>query len=124
VILPNSDVVAKKIVNYSRTPKARVHVPVGVAYSASIDAARAALLSAAEGDGRLLETPAPAVVVTELADSAVVLELILWAADPSRRNALRAEYLERAKNALDRAGIAIPFPQREVRLLGAAAAGA
>jgi small conductance mechanosensitive channel len=119
VILPNSDVVAKKIVNYSRTPRARVHVPVGIAYEASIEGARAALLGAATGDDRLLDSPAPAVIVKELADSAVVLEMIVWIRDPSRRRLLRAEYLERAKNALDRAGIAIPFPQREVRLTGA-----
>ena len=124
VILPNSEVVAKRIVNYSRTPKARIHVPVGIAYGASIDGARAALLAAAAGDERLLESPPPAVLVKELADSAVVLELIVWISDPARRAALRAEYLERAKSALDRAGIAIPFPQREVRLLGTAGAGA
>ncbi|HKB71264.1 MAG TPA: mechanosensitive ion channel family protein [Thermoanaerobaculia bacterium] len=124
VILPNSDVVAKKIINYSRTPRSRLHVPIGIAYGANIEAARTALLAAAAGDARLLESPAPVVIVTELADSAVVLELIVWAADPSRRRLLRAEYLERAKNALDRAGIPIPFPQREVRLLGTAAARA
>jgi len=123
VILPNSEVVAKKIVNYSRTPKSRIHVPIGIAYGASIDAARAALLSAAVGDDRLLESPAPIVIVRELADSAVVLELIVWATDPLHRRLLRAEYLERAKNALDRAGIAIPFPQREVTLLRAGAGG-
>ncbi|HET9793697.1 MAG TPA: mechanosensitive ion channel family protein, partial [Thermoanaerobaculia bacterium] len=86
-----------------------------------VEDARAALLGAAEGDDRLLASPAPSVIVKELADSAVMLELIVWAGDPSRRGALRAEYLERAKEALDRAGIAIPFPQREVRLIGAGA---
>lgn len=124
VILPNSDVVAKKIVNFSRTPRVRVHVPVGIAYGASVDAARSALLAAVAGDERLLAAPAPAVAVTELADSSVNLELVVWAADPSRRGALRNEYLERAKKALDAAGIPIPFPQREVRMLEPAAAGA
>lgn len=124
VILPNSDVVAKKIVNYSRTPKVRVHIPVGIAYGASVDAARSVLLAAAAGDDRLLSVPPPSVAVTELADSSVNLELIVWAADPSRRSALKHEYLERAKSALDAAGIPIPFPQREVRMLETAAAGA
>jgi small conductance mechanosensitive channel len=123
VILPNSEVVAKKIVNYSRTPRVRVRVPVGVAYAADIDAARAALLATSQGDDRLLASPAPTVVVSDLGDSAVSLELVLWAADPSRRRQIRAEYLERVKKALDSAGIAIPFPQREVRLLESAGAG-
>jgi len=123
VIIPNSEVVAKKIVNYSRTPRARVHVDVGISYEASIEGARAALLGAAEGDERLLPSPAPAVIVKELADSAVVLEMVVWARDPARRSAIRADYLERARDALDRAGIAIPFPRRDVKLLGAGAGG-
>jgi small conductance mechanosensitive channel len=123
VIIPNSEVIAKRIVNYSRTPKARVHVPVGIAYAAKVDSARAALLATTRGDDRLLESPQPAVVVLALADSAVNLELVFWVADPAGRRLIRAEYLERAKNALDAAGIAIPFPQREVRLLESAGAG-
>ena len=122
VILPNSEVVAKKIVNFSRTPKARVRVPVGIAYGAAIDRARAALLEAAAGDDRVLASPAPAVVVTDLAESSVNLELVLWTGDPSRRRSLRSEYLERAKQALEAAGIPIPFPQREVRLMEPAGA--
>ncbi|HET7451361.1 MAG TPA: mechanosensitive ion channel family protein [Thermoanaerobaculia bacterium] len=124
IILPNSEVVAKKIVNHSRSPRSRIHVPVGIAYAAKIDDARSALLETAAGDERLLASPEPAVVVRKLGDSAVVLELIVWAADPSRRIAIRAEYLERAKNALDRAGIPIPFPQREVRIVDSADTGA
>jgi small conductance mechanosensitive channel len=123
VIIPNSEVVAKKIVNYSRTPRARVHLAVGIAYEASIERARAALLGAAAGDDRLLESPAPAVIVKELADSAVVLEMVVWARDPARRGAIHADYLERARDALDRAGIAIPFPRRDVKLLGAGVGG-
>lgn len=122
VILPNSEVVAKKIVNFSRTPRARVRVPVGIAYAAAVDHARAVLLETAAGDARLLATPAPAVVVTDLAEFSVGLELVLWTSDPSRRRSLKSEYLERAKQALDAAGIAIPFPQREVRILEPAGA--
>ena len=122
VILPNSEVVNKRIVNYTRTPRVRVRVPVGVAYGADLEAARASLLACAAGDDRLLAEPAPAVVVRELGDSAIGLELHVWAADPQRRRAIRSDYLERAKRALDSAGIPIPYPQREVRLLEPAGA--
>ena len=117
VILPNSDVVNKRITNFSRTPKFRLRVPVGVSYSADLRKARGALLQTVEGDSRVLETPGPAVVVAELADSAVNLELLLWIREPSSRQALRAEYLEKVKRTLDSAGIQIPVPQREVHLL-------
>jgi len=122
VILPNSEVVSKRIVNFTRTPRVRVRIPVGIGYGADLDAARASLLACAAGDDRLLAEPPPAVIVKELGDSAVNLELHLWAADPGRRNAIRSDYLERAKRALDAAGIPIPYPQREVRLLEPAVA--
>ena len=62
--------------------------------------------------------PPPSVVVAELADSAINLELLIWVRDPSARSGIRAEYLEKVRSALDSAGISIPAPQREVRLLG------
>ena len=46
VILPNSEVVSKKIVNFTRTPKVRVRIPVGIGYGADLEAARA------DGDGK------------------------------------------------------------------------
>ena len=122
VILPNSEVVSKRIVNFTRTPKVRLRIPVGIGYGADLDAARASLLACAAGDDRLLAAPPPAVIVKELGDSAVNLELHVWAADPAGRNAIRSDYLERAKRALDAAGISIPYPQREVRLLEPAGA--
>ena len=120
VTLPNSEVVNRRITNFSRTPKIRVRVPVGVSYAADLRRARLAMLRAAEGDARLLDNPHPSVAVAELADSSVNLELQIWIRDPSSRAAIRAEYLERIKGELDAAGIPIPFPQREVRLLGGA----
>jgi small conductance mechanosensitive channel len=117
VILPNSEVVNRRITNFTRTPRIRVRVPVGISYSADLQKARLAMLQSVEGDVRLLEAPPPAVVVAELADSAVNLELQIWIREPSSRNGIRAEYLEKVKRALDSVGISIPAPQREVRLL-------
>jgi small conductance mechanosensitive channel len=70
----------------------------------------------------VLATPSPAVVVRELAESSVNIELHLWLAEPERRQAIRGEYLERAKRALESAGVSIPFPQREVRMIEPAGA--
>ena len=117
VILPNSDVVTKRIINYSHTPKIRLRIAVGIAYGADLEKARRALLATAEADPRLLESPGPVVRVADLGESSVNLELLLWIRDPSVRQAVQAEYLEKVKRALDAAGISIPFPQHEVRLL-------
>ncbi|MGB7159390.1 MAG: mechanosensitive ion channel family protein, partial [Tepidisphaeraceae bacterium] len=72
--------------------------------------ARAALLATTDGDARICVEPPPGVAVTACADSSVNLALQFWTAEEGLEGTLRGEYLERAKNALDAAGISIPFP--------------
>lgn len=110
VIIPNQNVMNNKIVNHTMQASLRLDVPFGIAYKEDIDQARAIVLALVEGDDRLRERPAPAVVVTAMADSAVLLELRLWLKNPHIEVPLEFEYLERVKKALDRAGIEIPFP--------------
>jgi small-conductance mechanosensitive channel len=68
---------------------------------------------------QVLSEPEPAVILKEFADSGIHLELIIWVEDPEggvlrlRSNINREIWSEFQKNGVD-----IPFPQREVRLLG------
>ena len=56
--------------------------------------------------------PAPRVLTVEYADSAVVYECRMWSRTPWRREDLTDHFLTRAHQALARAGMEIPFPQR------------
>lgn len=116
LVVPNKALAAERIVNYTLTPRARVRVSVGVAYKESIDAARAVLLSTLTGDGRVLADPAPEVVVTGLGASSVDLQLRFWTEEPVQKLPLTWEYTEKAKKALDAAGIEIPFPHLQLFL--------
>ena len=61
----------------------------------------------------ILEEPAPAVVVTELADSSVNLSARFWAKNENFWD--RHWYtIEESKMRLEAAGVTIPFPQRDV----------
>ena len=108
VIIPNSDVVSKHIVNFTRSPRVRLRVTVPIAHGSNVEAARAALLRLTDGDRRVLGDPPPAVALTEMAGPSLLLELSFWIDQPRQRYAVRAEYLEKAKRALEAA--AIPFP--------------
>ena len=68
--------------------------------------------------------PAPTVTVAECADSSVNLVFSIWTQDESLEGQLKSEYLEKAKNALDAAGISIPFPHVQLLLEGARASDA
>ena len=116
VILPNTMMLNQKLINSTPHPVQRVRVPIGIAYKESIDDARAALLGTVAGDDRISQEPAPMVVVTGCGASSVDLELRFWITDESIEKLIALQYIEKAKKALDAAGIQIPYPHLQVFL--------
>ena len=114
IVVPNKSIAQERIQNFTLTPRIRVKVPVGIAYKENTQKAREVLLSTIQGDKRILDTPAPSVIVTGLGDSSVNLEMRFWTEDPLMKYSLLWEYTERCKKALDEAGIEIPFPHRQI----------
>ncbi|MDX1609991.1 MAG: mechanosensitive ion channel [Halofilum sp. (in: g-proteobacteria)] len=117
--VPNSAIWGGRIINYSRNPVRRHDIIVGISYRDDIDQAQAVLLEVLQGDTRILPegegVTAPQVLVRELADSSVNLGLRFWTSVDDFWPA-QFELRKAAKQALDRAGITIPFPQRDVHL--------
>jgi small conductance mechanosensitive channel len=118
VILPNKDVIQQAIVNHSRYDVLRISAALAIAYGVDVGRARAALLGAVRRDFPGLAEPAADVVITALNESGVALELRVWVAAPPGAESSQFALLEVAKRALDDAGIEIPIPRRDVRLLG------
>lgn len=110
VYIPNSSVSTGNVINYSRRGKLRVSVKFAVSYQTGIKQARDALLAAIDAHPMFLKDPKPAVAVSELADSGIVLAAFLWV---EGKNYIIAPStaLELIKNTLDDAGIEIPYPQ-------------
>ncbi|HMB96729.1 MAG TPA: mechanosensitive ion channel, partial [Tepidisphaeraceae bacterium] len=113
-VFPNTQMLSTKLANLSTHPINRVTIPIGIAYKESIDKARQTLLALTKDDDRLVKEPPAEVVVKECADSSVNLLLRFWVADESLEHRIVYEYLEKAKNALDAAGIEIPFPHMQL----------
>ncbi|MBA4043326.1 MAG: mechanosensitive ion channel protein [Erythrobacter sp.] len=118
VMVPNNELWNKPIVNFSRMPTRRFELLIGIAYSDSIEEARRALLGLAEADIRVLDDPAPVVFVSALADSAVTIGMRVWCKTEDYLG-LSWSLTEAAKTRFAEVGISIPFPQREVRTIGA-----
>lgn len=114
--VPNSMLWNRPITNYSRMATRRLDLDVGIGYGDDIDKAQAALMDLLTADSRVRTDPAePQVLVSELGDSAVVLRLRCWTATADYWP-LRFDLTKAAKQRLDREGISIPFPQRDVHL--------
>jgi len=112
-VIPNGELSNSNIVNYSGEETRRDAITIGISYESNIKVAKEVILELLKEQEDILEDPAPAVVVTELADSSVNLSVRFWA-----RNEVfwdRHWYtIEESKRRLEAAGISIPFPQRDV----------
>lgn len=123
-IVPNETLVTTTVLNHSYTSKdLRMGIPVQVSYDADVDAVLALLEEIAASEPRVLKTPAPRAFVLRFGDSGIELELGVWLNDPEvgqgdLRSALNRKILARFRER----GIAIPYPQRELRMLGGAPA--
>jgi len=97
-----------------------VQIQVRVAYDADLNRAFAAIREVLQANPRVLKDPAPALAVAALGDSAVTIGVQPWTRVPDY-GAAGSEINQAILDAFRERGIVIPFPQREVRLLGKAA---
>lgn len=114
VVIPNKVIVDQVLVNSSKRGNMRVEVPVGIAYGESISEARTVLLEAVSTLRVIMTDPVPDVVVEALADSSVNLLVRVWISEASREKPVYFRVIEVCKDALDQAGIEIPFPHRQL----------
>jgi len=115
VVVPNGALSNGHITNFSREPRRRADINIGIDYSSDIKLARQILLEIAE-DPRVLREPEPVVFVTGLGDSSVNLSLRVWVATADFWP-VTFSFTEQAKERLTAAGVGIPFPQRVVHLV-------
>ena len=112
-IIPNGELSNENIINYSAEEKRRDAITIGISYDSNIKLAKDVLMELLKEQENILEDPAPAVVVTELADSSVNLSVRFWAKIDDFWDC-HWYTIEEAKTRLEAAGITIPFPQRDV----------
>ena len=119
-IVPNETLVGSIVQNETFTdPKVRVAVPIQVSYATDLEKAMAIMIEAAKAQPRVMHDPAPGAFLEAFADSGINLQLGFWIRDPAEgtlgiRSAINMQIWRRFKEE----GIEIPFPQREIRMLG------
>ena len=115
--VPNGQISNRSILNYSRLPTRRLDIGVGIGYGDDIDGASAVLMGLIKGDGRILDDPEPQVMVTALADSSVNLNMRFWC-KAGDYWALKFDMTKAAKIEIEGAGFSIPFPRRDLHIVG------
>ncbi len=120
VIIPNEYLVNNIVRNQSFIDtRVRASVAVQVAYDTDLDLAMGLMVDAARQQTRVLADPPPLVLLTEFADSGINLELGFWVADPEAGlGLLRSDISLTIWKSFRAHKVEIPFPQREVRIIG------
>jgi len=119
MIVPNEMLIGSVIANETFTdPKVRIGIPVQVAYGTDLEKAMAILVATAQAQPRVQADPEPKAFLVTFADSGINLELGFWIADPDQGTLqLRSDIQLQIWRDFQAAGIQIPFPQRELRMV-------
>lgn len=115
IIVPNNKIISDIITNINAKDTRRIDLVVGISYADDMAKTKEILQRLADADSRVLADPATTIAVAELADSSVNLVFRPWVKTADYWD-VRFALTENIKNALDEAGISIPFPQQDVHL--------
>ena len=117
VIVPNADVYTSAITNYSKYPRRRVVLGIGVGYEEDLARAQEVLLGAVRGVEGVLEDPVPAIHCKSLGSAAVDMAAYFWI-DQTESGLFQvtSEAVKAVKEAAERESINLPYPVQTVRL--------
>ena len=115
VVIPNGALADSSLINVTAQEKRRLDIDVGISYAADLRRAKEVCMKLLEQDARILQDEERLAVVSELADSAVMLKVRFWVR-PEDYWMAKWEMTEAVKLAFDENGIEIPFNQLDVHV--------
>lgn len=113
VVIPNGELSNSNITNYTELGTRRTWFDIGVSYEADLRKAKTILLDIINKNEHAFSDPAPDVVVTNLGDSAINLSIRVTTNNENFWT-MQEQLIISCKEALDKAGIEIPFPQADI----------
>ena len=115
--VPNAELTENVVKNPVAKGRIRQRFTVGIGFGEDVLEAVQYMIEVAHDHPEILDDPEPTVRMTELGDSAVILQARVWIDDPARADfiRIRSEYGTNVKRRFDAEGINIPFP---IRTLG------
>lgn len=117
VIVPNSRLLDKEVVNWShRSPVSRLVLPVRVAYGSTLSTVRSALLEAAKDNPDVLKKPAPKVWFKAFDEDSLNFQLLVWISQPRKQFQIKSDLYFQIEEILRHRHVQIPFPQRSLHL--------
>ncbi|MEL6550892.1 MAG: mechanosensitive ion channel domain-containing protein [Pseudomonadota bacterium] len=119
-LIPNEDLITGQVVNWSHSNEfVRLDIYFGTAYGDDPHMVRRVAIGAARGVDRVLAERPPVCHIVGFGDSSVDYILRFWITDPTGGlTNIRGNVYLALWDAFQEHGVSIPFPQREIRVLG------
>lgn len=118
VIVPNSDLVNSRVINWSHLNRnVRLNFPVGVSYKENPEIIKKLLIEVADSNPGVLKEPKPDVLFDSFGESSLDFKLRVWTADYSNTPmVLKSQLYYAIFEKFKEHNIEIPFPQRDLHL--------
>jgi small-conductance mechanosensitive channel len=117
VIIPNADLVTNQVTNWTLSNRrARLIIPVGVAYGSDVPLVIETLLACADAHPMVAQTPAPQVLFLNFGDSSLEFQLRVWVLDVDNRLTTQSELHQEIDRRFREAKIEIAFPQLDLHV--------
>lgn len=118
VIVPNSEFISSRVVNWSYTNRdVRLNFPVGVSYKSDPEIVRKLLLEVAADHPGVLKERRADVLLDEFGESSLNFLLRVWTRDyATTPGVLRSDLNYAISKKFREHGIEIPFPQRDIHI--------
>lgn len=109
IIVPNADLFTNKVTSFTTNPYRRIEIVYGIDYRSDIGKAMNIMLAVVKSDVKVLKKPAPSVVLGEFGDSSINFKIRFWVESRSKWVQLKSDMHRALKDALEKAGIDMPF---------------
>ena len=121
IIVPNSEFINGRVINWTLGDlHRRMHIPFGVAYGTDKELVKQCALTAAKSVSYTIEDKQKEtdVWLTNFGDNSLDFELVVWVGAEGVRapSKVHAKFLWAIEAELGKAGIEIPFPQRDLHI--------
>jgi small-conductance mechanosensitive channel len=117
LIVPNADLVANQVTNWTLSNRrARLIIPVGVAYGSDILRVMEILKACADEFPNLAKQPPPQVLFLSFGESSLDFELRVIVSDADDRMSVRSQLHQEIDRRFREANIEIAFPQQDIHL--------
>jgi small-conductance mechanosensitive channel len=118
IIVPNSELVKNRVINWSLSPKIRIKILVETAETSDLQTVTETLIKSAAGINHVLEQPKPIVRFLGHGDSSLQFEVLFWIDAPHDHQQIRSDVTTQIHHLFNEVGINTPKLQRDFSISG------